>query len=338
MSNLLFGSVCRIADFNDESATVQPLPADRWSTGDYVVGTVANRPSHRSRLEAPSGRTIEPLEGEQIVGAFGRRHATRGIVGDWRTIDSDNEKMAVIGGGGVIGAVTSQSPFKPDPIPLRYDGHVHVNGTPASMMDYVPSVDSQEMTRPVVLVMGTSMSSGKTMSARVLVRALIEMGRSPIACKLAGSGRYHDVQTMRDAGANTIFDFVDAGLPTTVVPEETYRNALENLTGRIEEAQGDIVVVEVGASPLEPYNGNVAIDYLKENVVFSLLTASDPYSVVGFQSEIDLPVDVVSGIATNTDAGIELIETLTGCPALNLQLEETMDPLIKLLQANVSDQ
>ena len=35
---------------------------------------------------------------------------------------------------------------------------------------------------------------------------------------------------MQDAGADYIFDFVDAGLPSTVVSEKEYRRALRSLS------------------------------------------------------------------------------------------------------------
>ena len=47
-----------------------------------------------------------------------------------------------------------------------------------------------------------------------------------IGTKLTGAGRYRDILAMQDAGADYIFDFVDAGLPSTVVSEREYRRAL----------------------------------------------------------------------------------------------------------------
>lgn len=337
MSNYLYGSLCRISDLETSDFTVTPIAHDNWDTGDYVVGTVSSRPSHEARIESPSGRSIEPLEGEQIVGAFGKRCATLGKVGDWRDINPDAGDMEVIGGGGVIGKATSTSPFAPETIPLRYDGHVQLNGSKATMSQYVGESDSADVSKPVVLVLGTSMSSGKTMSARVIVRALVELGMTVSGCKLTGSGRYHDVLSMKDAGAKNVYDFVDAGLPTTVVPEENFRSSLRCLLPELQEDPSDVLVVEIGASPLEPYNGEVVIELLRDNVVFTALTASDPYAVVGFNTKVDVPVDLVSGIATNTSAGVELIEELTGLPALNLQQEETMKQLHAMLEESLSE-
>lgn len=335
MNNFLYGSVCRISNLMNRNFEVEKQPKSTWENGDYVVAQVSSRPPYKARIEAPNGRKIEPLEGEYVVGAFGKRRATRGLVGNWEDVDEENGIMHVLGGGGIMGKATSLSPMKGKPIPLEYGGHVILDGSKSTMEDFVEHVESASLSTPVILVLGTSMSSGKTMSGRVLVRALNEMGLSPISCKLAGSGHYHDVLSMRDAGATAIYDFVDAGLPTTVVPPETFRSRITNLLSRIEQEEGDVVVAEIGASPLEPYNGDTVIELLSQNVEFSLATASDPYSVVGLKSVLDVPIDLVSGIATNTVAGIELIKDLTGLPALNLQFEETKEELIPMLEENL---
>ena len=88
------------------------------------------------------------------------------------------------------------------------------------MRDYVQDVPEREFGLPVVLLVGTSMSAGKTTSAKVIVRLLREAGLAVVGAKLTGAGRYRDILAMQDAGAEHIFDFVDAGLPSTVVSGE----------------------------------------------------------------------------------------------------------------------
>ena len=46
--------------------------------------------------------------------------------------------------------------------PLRYRGHVLVDGAKACMHDFVLPVAPRPLTAPVVLVIGTSMSAGST--------------------------------------------------------------------------------------------------------------------------------------------------------------------------------
>ena len=83
-------------------------------------------------------------------------------------------------------------------------------------------------------------------------------------------------------------------------------------------AQLAAAVVEAGASPLEPYNGDTVMALLDERVCFMLLCASDPYTVMGVASAFARQPDLIAGGAANTKAGIELVNKLTGLPALNL--------------------
>jgi len=86
---------------------------------------------------------------------------------------------------------------------------------------------------------------------------------------------------MWDAGADDIYDFVDVGLPTTTVDPEEYRPRLRQLLSLIAARSPDIVVAEAGASPLEPYNGEVVLEELGDCVRCTVLCASDPYAVSG---------------------------------------------------------
>ena len=81
------------------------------------------------------------------------------------------------------------------------------------------------------------------------------------AAKLSGAARYRDILKFRDAGARGVIDFVDAGLPSTVCPEERFRPALELMLSRIAARNAQVLVAEAGASPLEPYNGALVVDY-----------------------------------------------------------------------------
>ena len=321
-------SVTRIADLESRAYEIDPRPRDDWERGEYVFARVTRRPDPDVRVENPRGRRVELMEGETIIGALGTRQATRELVGSWRDVEDDG-RLEVMTGGGVFGRVTSRSPFTRTPIELEYEGHVLVDGDVAGMDEYGLVAETMSHETPVVLVLGTSMSAGKTMSGRVVVRTLVENGYDVAACKLTGAGTYGDVLSMEVAGADPIYDFVDAGLPTTVGPEAQFRDAVEPVLDRMQTA--DVIVAEVGASPLEPYNGAAAVDMLEEQVAFTLLCASDPYAVVGIEEAFGASPDLVAGIATNTAAGIDLVEELTDCSALNLQDETAKPPLERML-------
>ena len=101
--------------------------------------------------------------------------------------------------------------------------------------------------------------------------------------------------------------------------------------------ESDVIVAEVGASPLEPYNGEAVVDMLADHVAFTVLCASDPYAVVGIEEAFGHSPDLVAGITTNTTAGVDLVEELVDCSALNVQNEAAKEPLEELLLEALAD-
>jgi len=326
----MFGSLCRIADLADTDFTVTPLPRKEWATGDYVVGEVTDILSGRM-IELTSGRMIEVAEGDLVVGAFGIRHATLEATGRWDAIEEDG-RMHLLTAAGLLGRCTSLSSVL-SPLPaLRYRGHVTRSAGKLRMADFVSPPPERPFETPTILIVGSSMSAGKTTAARILIRQLKRIGLEVVGAKLTGAGRYRDILTMRDAGADAIFDFVDAGLPSTVCPEPEYRRVLKDLLSRLAGAEADVAVLEVGASPLEPYNGAVAVAALEGHVRLTLLCASDPYAVLGVVEAYGLRPDLVTGIATNTRAAVELVDRLTGLPALNVRDKAALPDLMRLIE------
>ena len=314
---MFFASLTRIGALERRELAISKLSRDRWEAGDYVVGVVDVPPPGYRSIELTSGRLVELVEGDSVVGAFGVRHATLEATGSFRAIDADG-RMAALTSAGLFGAVTSKSLLLPSLLPLRYRGHVMSGSTKLRMRDFVPSVDEVDYTCPTVLIVGTSMSAGKTTVAKTIIRALKERGLHVVGAKLTGAGRYRDVLGMSDAGADEIFDFVDAGLPSSIGPAEEFRPRLRGLLSRIEASGPDVVVAEAGASPLEPYNGDTVLEEIGERVRCIVLCASDPYAVMGVIRGFDRTPDLVAGLATSTIAGVELCEKLSGISSLNL--------------------
>jgi hypothetical protein len=323
-------SVTRISNLARGDFNVAPIDRSLWAHGDYIAAQVTGRPSALYKIEISNGRMVDMMEGDLVVGAFGRRAATLEGVGDWAAI-GESGTMHALTGAGLFGLATSTSLLLPRLMSLQYQGHVLRDGTKQTMADFVQPTTPRKLAAPVILMVGTSMSAGKTTAGRVIVHELRKAGLSVVGAKFTGAGRYRDTLSYGDAGAEAILDFVDAGLPSTVVPEAQFRDAMAYMLSRAASAAPDVVLAEAGASPLEPYNGAAAIEALGDNVAFVVLCASDPYAVVGVQTAFGLRPDVITGPATNTTAGVELVEKLTGLPALNLMDPDSLPALRKLL-------
>lgn len=324
-------SLTRITDLEDAPYDVESVSRGLWGTGDYVMGEITKRHSSYSFLELSTGRLIEGMPGDRVIGALGKRCATLEGVGSWEEI-GDDLSMHSMTAAGLFGKVTSISQLSPQPVPLDYVGHVTRNGSTLNMLDFVKRTEARTLSVPVVLLVGTSMSAGKTTTGRVVIHELKKMGLAVVGAKLTGAGRYRDILSFGDAGADHVLDFVDAGMPSTIADPEEYRSRLRQLLSQIGNLEGDVLVAEAGASPMEPYNGAVAIEEIGDQVCCRILCASDPYAVVGVQTAFDFRPDLVTGPAANTEAGIELVRKLTGVRALNMMDTGSHAELAKILK------
>jgi hypothetical protein len=329
--SIVAGSVARIADLDDASPIIERLAREHWSTGDYVVGEVLDSGELPCRVETASGRIARAAPGDLILGALGVRAATLEAVGDWREVGSD-EVMQQLTAACVFGGCTSLSAWTHPLADVRYRGHAMRGGRKLTMSEFaLTTPGAPTLTAPVVLIIGTSMSAGKTITGMAIVRRLKRMGLRVVGTKLTGVARLSDTLAFQDAGADFIADFVDAGLPSTVVEPVEYEQALARLLCMIAAAEPDVVVAEAGASPLEPYNGDVAVRVLGERVRCTVLAASDPYAVVGVMNAFRTKPTLVTGRAASTEAAIALVEKLVGIPALNPFDEASLGKLDALL-------
>ena len=218
-----FSSVTRNADLSEVPFDVEPLDRSQWATGDFVVGRVTGKRNRLYQCETRVGRMAAMARGDLMVGALGERAATLEGVGKWQAV-GDNLEMEALTSAGLMGKATSTSVFLPEFMRLQYLGHVKRNDVKLGMMDFVEQVEPAPLDIPVILLIGTSMSSGKTTSGQVIIRALNYLGKNVVAAKLTGAARFRDVLSFHDAGASHVFDFVDAGLPSTVCSESRFRS------------------------------------------------------------------------------------------------------------------
>jgi hypothetical protein len=316
MNTIILGSLARIADFDTEPFQFQTLDQTNWLSGDYVIGEITGVRSELYRIECTTGEMIPVEAGDRVVGAFGHRAATLEGAGSYK--DIENGRMHALTSAGLFGLFTSFSKLLPKPTTLQYIGHVMRNGRKVRMRDFAIRAEPRLFDVPTILLVGTSMSAGKTITGKFACEILSKLGYKVIGSKLTGAGRYRDIRSFQRHGAYEVYDFVDAGLPSTVVPEAEFRNAVRPLLSFIAGRGADFLVVEAGASPLEPYNGAAAIEELGDNVRCLILCASDPYAVVGVQKAYGLQPDLVAGPATNTSAAIDLVHKLTGLPGINI--------------------
>ena len=325
------GSLARITDFADELPGHVEVPRGEWRRGDYLVTEILPGSPEAYEVETVDGSYVTAGPGDRLIGALGVRAATLEVVGSWEAIGDDLEMQALTAAA-VLGKCTSASAVAPALANVRYLGHATRGDGPLNMADFVPEVEHREFDGPVILIIGTSMNSGKTVAAAAMIRELTAMGKSVAGIKVTGVGRYRDTIAMKNAGAAKIADFVDVGLPSSVVPVDEYAASLTDLLSMVAAEEPDVVVIEAGASPLEPYRGDVAMEVLDGSVALTVLCASDPYAVMGVMSAFEMRPDLVTGPCTSTEAGVELIDKLVGVPAINMFDESNAPKVAEFLK------
>ncbi len=318
------GSVTRWISTDD--ASIEKVQRADWNDGQAVVGNLMRE----ARFELSTGREIDLTTGDMIVGALGTREATLEVAGSWR--DGDGSNINLLSASGVVGACTSFSPFVPYPAPLEYVGHLVRNDKPLNVRDFGLKVEPRDLSIPVVLVIGTSMSSGKTMACRALIRELHRRGVQVGGCKLTGVARWRDTLSMHDAGAVAAYDFVEAGLVSTVTDEESVTHAARVVLTALEDAGAKMIVCELGASPMEGYQGAAVMKELEGKVLGIIMAASDPYAVIGLQKAYGITPNIVTGRATVTEPGRTLVEKLAGVATVALDSEDAGAELVKKLE------
>lgn len=326
----IYTSLTRISNLSENNFNLEKLNREHWETGDYVVCKITDAGSNQLLLELPNGRMRGVVGGESVVGALGERFATLEATGTWREVGEDL-KMHVLTGAGLLGKLTSKSAFIPNMMEVVYLGHALRNGQKLSMQTFVEPIDEIPFDKPVILFVGTSMSAGKTTSARIVANLFKRSGYKVVGAKLTGAGRYKDILAIEDVGADYIFDFVDVGLPSSICSKERYQEALQQLLSRIANTNADVAIIEIGASPLEPYNGDMAINAILKNIKCTVLSASDPYAVYGLMKAFDFAPDIVTGITSNTLAGIQMVEKLCNVKTLNFIDEVNTEELRQIL-------
>jgi len=332
--HLFYPSVTRTSPLADSAWSFERLARSEWAMGDYVLCEA--EPHGYDSLELASGRMVSVGLGDRFIGALGDREATLEATGSWRYVGEDLW-MEVLTSAGLVGRLESKSPFLPDLMRGKYLGHVMLGGEKATMARFVAPVDAEPFSIPTILMLGSSMSAGKTTAGQAVVRSLKRQGRRVLAAKLSGAGRYRDILHMQDAGADVIYDFVDAGLPSTVCPEPAYRAALADLLALMASSRAEVAVVEIGASPLAAYNGVVALEAMAKATRFTVLAASDVFAVYGFQQLLNVVPDLVVGPAANTAAGVRLVREHTGLTAVNLS-DDACRPVLDQLLAQALDE
>jgi len=287
--------------------------------GDVVAVEVLSVNAAYPNLELPDGSLVPIQVGDVVVGSLGSRQALRGFVGKVPTELSDGCELALLNMGGVIGHYVDSITSLGAPARVRYIGTaVDEQGVVNLSRIALPTSESIVDSRPIVLVIGTCMSVGKTATMAKLVASATRSGFAVGAAKLSGVGAIRDLHKFGEAGAVDVKSFLDCGLPSTVDADDlapivkTVVNALA----------GDIVIVELGDGIMGHYKVETVITDpdIMAHVASVVVCAGDITAAYGAKHYLDgfgVKIDAFSGLATENVSGSGYIEEHLGIPAIN---------------------
>lgn len=220
--------------------------------GDLVLARVDALGHHRG-LQLWTGRKKNLFPGDEIVVAYGNRYAPAQFES---IVPKTLGPCQLVAGGGVASKARSwhnrisRGPTEITPIGLV----LHADGRRVNLRDYAldPIAPLIEIPPPTIAVVGTAMDAGKTESAAFLVRGLKRAGLRVGFAKVTGTGAGGDTWLLKDAGADPVLDFTDAGhISTYRVDTPELERVMLTLIAHLTKAGVDAIVLEVADGVLQ---------------------------------------------------------------------------------------
>ncbi len=239
---------------------VMPMEQDP-AAHDVMIARVKELGRH-TRIELDSGRKAAFFVGDLLAVTFGRRYATGQFFGD---IPGLQEEYHMLSQGGVCGRVLSAPNRFSAPTLLAPVGYLSDSaGRVVNLRDHgmvaIPGVSRAA----IVVVVGSSMDSGKTTMAANLIHGLSVAGCRVNAAKLTGTACVKDLNKMADAGASATRDFTHVGFASTSQASVAELHELcDVLISNLTADAPDYLVLEI-ADGIVQRETQLLLDYLSQ--------------------------------------------------------------------------
>lgn len=336
-------SVTKRCELSRHAVLGDEIPAE---PGIVIAARVLNSKTSYNTLEDVHGRFVTLHPGDVIAASLGRRDALYGYSGYVPESVAVGDQLCMLNIGGVAGAGAEAAPGIGEPFRLEVLGSilefpeldVRV-GVPADVKRAaLPPEPMPRKVPPVITLVGTSMDSGKTTAAAVMIAELTRRGYRVAAGKLTGVALRRDILAMQDCGAEPVAIFTDFGVVTTT--EENAVAATHSLVAHLSESDPDLIVLEMGDGLLGTYGVRSLLtdEAVRASIGAVVLCAQDPVGAWGgvqlLEGEYDLRPQLISGRVTDTPVGRRYCNEKLDLPAWNALLDgpEEILALAKALQ------
>jgi hypothetical protein len=293
--------------------------------GDVVYGSIEYIGEHSS-LENKEGRIHAIHDGTRAAFVFGNRYAPdyyEGLVPDHTP-----KRLDLLARSGIVGLVKHRNARRKDPTRVKVLGYVvDDKGRTLNTRRFskvVPRSRKKTTKRAkMILSIGTSMNSGKSMTAAACCWALRTMGHTVRGAKVTGTASLKDVLLMEDNGASPVADFTHLGFPSTYMLEEDDLLRIFNMLDlRFANNPKNYWVVEVADGILQRETAMLLrSDDVRSRIHRLIFSAHDAFGVIGglrvLKDEFDLVPDAVSGVCSSSPLGIREFRGYTDVPVFN---------------------
>lgn len=295
------------------------------------------------KLELTTGRLAKISKNDTIAGVLGKRSALKGFVGIIPENIHCGDILNILNIGGVIGKTVSYNREFGKPLSVEVLGTITINGSPVNIKDNaLKLVSSYTSHTPLIVVSGTTMNCGKTITVSKVIRGLTSSGYRVGSGKITGIGALKDTLNMLDYGALKALSFLDFGYPSTVDIDEIDLIAY-SIINEIDKSQVDIIVLELGDGIFGEYgvanffeNKSIA-----KNIKFNIACATDQvgaWGILKYMQEQGIEVDLISGPVTDNDVGKKFIEKRLDVKAINSidESDKITDYILSVLKKDKS--
>ncbi|MCG8346563.1 MAG: hypothetical protein MI924_02125 [Chloroflexales bacterium] len=295
---------------------------DTPQVGNLVLAEIESIGKHTT-LENRDRVLTYIFPGDQIIVAFGNRYATdqyEGYVPAQPVTECD-----LLSVGGVCGEVASRHASMGKPTRLRLLGAVGgQDGQQLNLRAFGMTPSAMPGNGEIILVVGASMNSGKTTTVGTLARALSQAGLKVAAAKVTGTAAGKDGRFFASCGAKPVFDFTDAGYPSTyMLSLDELMTIYHSLISQLRATNPAYILVEI-ADGIFQRETRMLLDNpsFRETVDHVFFAATDSLAAecgTRYLYDYGLPLRALSGVTTRSPLATREAEEATQLPCLSLE-------------------
>ncbi len=260
------------------------MSTDAPRAGDLGLFRVKNIGYH-STIVCTNNKKLRIYDGDQFVGVFGNRYATDALEGEVISL----ENLSLLTAAGMAGTVKSKHRGFGKTTDVEFVGYLSDDdGRRVNLKELkFQKTDAVAKPKNLVIVVGTGMNSGKTTSARLLIKSLSDRKLRVAACKLTGSVSNRDQDEMRSAAAAITIDFSDYGFPSTYLcPRQELLDLFNTMISDLLKADPDIIVMEIADGVLQRETAMLIEDPSIKDVTRGIILSADSSTSALYATEV----------------------------------------------------